>query len=193
MKTIVFYQADGRITRVRSGDDQSINAELELAQGKQFLLVDEACDLFSCYVDGGEIYQKPDQPDEYHEFDYASKQWVFSLDSARALKWQEIKAARTAQEFGTFIWGDYTFQCDEVSQRRIQGAVQLAAIDSGFSIDWTLADNSVVNLSAQDMISIGVTLAAHVNACHEKSRSLRQAIDLAQTEQDIAEIDWQNE
>ena len=38
------------------------------------------------------------------------------LDQKKADKWVEIKAARDAQEFGTFDWGGYTFQCDEVSQ-----------------------------------------------------------------------------
>lgn len=192
MKTIVFYENDGRITRVRSGDDQSINAEVEIAQDKQFLLVDEACDLFSCYVDGGQVHKKPDQPNEYFEFDYTSKQWVFSLDHARALKWDEVKAARTADEFGQFAWGGYVFQCDEVSQRRIQGAVQLASINPDFYIDWTLADNSVVNLGAQNMIDVGVTLAAHVNRCHEQSRALRALIEAALNQDDLDLINYQS-
>jgi len=112
------------------------------------------------------------------------------LDQKKADKWVEIKAARDAQEFSQFDWGGYTFQCDEVSQRRIQGAVQLSAIDDTLTLDWTLADNSVQNFTASEYVQIGVALATHVSGCHARGRILRQEIESATTETELEAIVW---
>jgi len=131
-------------------------------------------------------------PNRYDIWDEVNGGWIDGrdLDQKKADKWVEIKAARDAQEFGTFDWGGYTFQCDEVSQRRIQGAVQLSAIDDTLTLDWTLADNSVQTFNAPDFIGIGLALAAHVNIGHVKSRQLRLDIDSATTEAEISAIQW---
>ena len=52
-------------------------------------------------------------------------------------------------------------------------------MNSAFSIDWTLADNTVRTLNAADMIAVGVALGQHVNACHERARVLRGEIESA--------------
>jgi hypothetical protein len=112
------------------------------------------------------------------------------LQQKKDSKWEEIKSARSAEEFSEFNWNQNIFQCDEVSQRRIQGAVQLASLDANFTIDWTLANNTVITLSAQDVIDIGVTLAEHVNDCHLRSRILREDIEAATTEEELLAIVW---
>jgi hypothetical protein len=77
-----------------------------------------------------------------------------------------------------------------VSQRRIQGAVQLSAIDDTLTLDWTLADNSVQTFTAADYIQIGQALAVHVSQCHERGRILRQEIEAATTLEDLEAIVW---
>ena len=131
-------------------------------------------------------------PNNYDIWDEVNGGWIDSrdLDQKKADKWVEIKAARDAQEFGTFDWGGYTFQCDEVSQRRIQGAVQLSAIDDTLTLDWTLADNSVQNFAASEYVQIGVALATHVSGCHARGRILRQEIESATTETELEAIVW---
>ena len=131
-------------------------------------------------------------PNNYDIWDEVNGGWIDSrdLDQKKADKWVEIKAARDAQEFGTFDWGGYTFQCDEVSQRRIQGAVQLSVIDDTLTLDWTLADNSVQNFAASEYVQIGVALATHVSGCHARGRILRQEIESATTETELEAIVW---
>lgn len=190
MKSMVFYENDGRITRVRSGDDESINAEIELHKDEQFIVTEKTPDYINYYVENGDVFRKPIQESKYQEFNYETNQWEFSLSYSRQSKWDDIKAARTAQEFGSFEWGGYTFQCDEVSQRRIQGAVQLAMLDPALTLDWTLADNTVQTFTAAEFEAIGQALAAHVGQCHERGRILRQEIDAATSEQDLEAISW---
>lgn len=142
----------------------------------------------SDFVDTGE----PRSSRPYNEWSKESRKWVDAraLDEKKADKWDEIKAARDAQEFSQFDWGGYTFQCDEVSQRRIQGAVQLASIDDTLTLDWTLADNSVQSFTASEYVQIGQALANHVSQCHARGRILRNQIESATTETELEAIVW---
>jgi hypothetical protein len=181
------YDDDGRITSVVSGPTVTNNPPesnaIEVKDNDDFTI-----DAY--YVSGGQLTLYPDKPSGSYVFDYQAGVWVVDLALAKSHKWDEIKGARDVQEFGTFDWNGYTFQCDEVSQRRIQGAVQLANMDSALVMDWTLADNSVQTFTAADFIAIGIALAAHVNDGHVKSRQLRQQIDAATSEADIQAISW---
>jgi len=142
------------------------------------------------YISNGEPVEIPEQPSISHRFDYAAGEWTLDIEDAKTDAWTRIKGARSAAEFSTFEWNTHAFDCDEVSQRRIQGAVQLAALDDTTVMDWTLADNSVQTFNATDLQQIGQALAAHVNACHVKARGLRAQIDAATSEAELDAITW---
>jgi hypothetical protein len=182
--TAVFYDADGCITSVQK------NATKNVVGDQNYLQIDFEGNPEDFYVEGGILVEKPAQLSTQHTFDYATKQWVYDLTRHRQEKWTQIKAARNAEEFGTFTWSTHTFQCDQVSQRRIQGAVQLAQLDSAMTLDWTLADNSVQTFNATELQQIGQALAAHVDACHVKSRTKRGEIDAATTEAELGTVVW---
>lgn len=191
-KRVIFYNDEGKITGRRSG--VAANVDIDIAKAT-FSHIDVTSYDYEVsgethYVSNGAIQPKGDKPAEGYEFNYASGAWELDLTLARGVKWAEIKAARDAQEFSEFSWGGYTFQCDEVSQRRIQGAVQLAAIDNTMTLDWTLADNSVQNFMAAEYVQIGQALAIHVSQCHERGRILRNQIESATTEAELEAIVW---
>lgn len=116
------------------------------------------------------------------------------MPEARVEAWSRIKAARESVEFGPFVLGVHTFDGDSESQRRIQGAAQLATLAQAtgqpFSIDWTLADNTQVTLTAAEMIGVGVALGHHVNEAHGIARTLRAQIDAATTPEQLEAIQW---
>lgn len=114
-----------------------------------------------------------------------------TLAQMKAHKWAEIKAARAAAEDGGFTWDGSIFDSDMASNLRISGAVQLAQIVGGaFSIDWTLADNSVRTLSAAQMVAVGVAAGQHVATQRAIGRGLRTQINSATTPQDLEVIVW---
>lgn len=131
-----------------------------------------------------------------YRWDAQAGQWRAepTLEGAKQAKWDEIKAARAAQETGGFTWDTSTFDSDHVSQGRIQGAVQLAllAADAGqpFAIDWTLADNTVRTLDAAGVIAVGLALGAHVQAAFAHGRDLYAAIEAAADTAAVAAISW---
>jgi hypothetical protein len=146
-------------------------------------------------------YQPPAPPDDVLQtwaWDAAAERWVSvpTLAAHQAAAWGRIKSARGAAEQVPVTIGLRTFDADLVSQSRIAGAVQMAslAVQAGagadWSIAWTLADNTSVELGATEMIDLGLTLARQIAAAHAHSRALRLLIAAAQSAAELDAITW---
>lgn len=117
-----------------------------------------------------------------------------SLSELREDKKVAAKALREAALNGGCRVAPYgPFDTDEVSRGYINGAVSAAsmALQSGqaFDDEWTLADNSVVTLTASDVIAVGLGVAAHVSACHARYRELKSQIAVAPDEEALGALD----
>ena len=129
-------------------------------------------------------------------WDVGLRTWLpeLTLEGAKAKRWGEIKQQRDAIEGSGFTWDGSVFDSDLTSQSRIQGAVQLAVLAAGagqpFSIEWTLADNSVRTLNGTDMINVGFALAAHVESVFTIGRALREDILAATTVPEVGAVQW---
>lgn len=185
----VYDPQSGRITAAFTADEAS--AETNTPEGMARLV--GRFDFRDGYIDAGSLVPFPPQPSPQHVFDWGTHAWVDprSLADLKAEHWVAIKAARDAAEFGGFTWDGSMFDSDLTSQSRIQGAAQLAGLDpTNFSIDWTLADNSVRTLNAQEMTAVGVALGAHVGTQHAIGRSLRSQIEAATSAAELDAIAW---
>lgn len=189
----IFNPATGQILRMVDCPETMIEAQLGV--GEAAMPAGPDISDATHYVMGG-FQPMPAQPGPHHEWDWATKQWhePTDLEPARAAKWSQIKAARDAHENGGFDtdWG--RFDSDPASQTKLIGAAQLASIalaqGAPFGIEWTLQDNTSVPLDANQMISVGVALAAHIDAAHQRGRQLRAQIEAATTLQDLESIQW---
>lgn len=188
---LISYDDEGKILNCQGAYLDSLIDEQNKSEFNTIISETSASNADS-YIDVSlkEIKSKGVQPDYGYIFDYLSGTWVFDIDLGKEGKWLEIKEQRNAQEFGSFEWQGTQVQCDELSQRRLQGAVQLAAINPSIVIDWTLEDNSVVTLTAEQVISMGSALGSHVTDTHERGRIARQLINDATTEAQLDLINW---
>lgn len=181
--------------RVLLNDDSSIRSVIE---GNQYL-IDINTPLLANFVDDIEYGSKTDYfdnesnmfmsignpPTPNHTFDYAIKEWVDlrTLDEIKAQKWAEIKSERDRIEFGGFEFDGDIYDSDQVSQGRILGAVL-----AGLPQIWTLANNTTVSLSAEQLKSLYAALKMHVAIAHERGRIAREAIQAATTKEQIEAI-----
>lgn len=124
-------------------------------------------------------------PNYYYEFNYATKQWedTRELQKAKDAKWDAIKLQRNQLEFGGFTHLGKTFDSDQISQIRI-----IAAAVLGQPITWTVADDTTLELDAEQVHALGVALGNHVNATHARGRAARQLIESAQTNAEVDSI-----
>lgn len=138
----------------------------------------------------------PAKPGEYHVFDWFSKQWQDprTLQDLKDAKWAAIKQARDAAEFSTFTYNGLVFDGDLNAQRRLTAyiSVSKSAIAAGqpFSADFTLADNSLVTLSAQDFVGIELAKVQAVAAVFSHGAMLRNQIELATVVAELTSIAW---
>ena len=181
--------------RVLLNDDASIRSVLEGTQElislntpKDAKFVDDieyisSTDYFdsatSTFVSIGE------SPSQHHTFDYTTKQWIDprSLDEIKAQKWAEIKSQRDQLEFGGFAFEGNVYDSDQVSQGRIMGAA-LAGVDQV----WTTVANSTVTLTGTELLEMYQALQAHIASVHERGRVAREAINAAETKEEVEAI-----
>jgi hypothetical protein len=102
------------------------------------------------------------------------------LETARSLRWAEIKAERDRRETAGFAYLGRTIDSDPRSVQRITIAAQAAqaAIAAGvpFDVAWTCADDSTLALDARAMADMPAALAAHADALHRIARALRERL-----------------
>lgn len=117
-----------------------------------------------------------------------------SLDKLKLEKRAEINAARDAAEQGGFFYMGKTFDSDVVSCIRIQGAAQsmqaAAMVEEVPTITWTCKDNSIIELTAQELMGLSVALAEWSNTCHQKATMLKAQIETATSKEELENITW---
>ncbi len=173
--------------------------------GEGELNVQNVADPYSLYVLNNEVFaysadeydRKRQRPPYSASWSNTEMCWIDgrTVEQARFDKWDEIKRERAVRETSPITVANRTFDATTDSQAKIAGAVQLAqlALMAGepFSIDWTLADNSVATLTSQELIAIGVALGTRTSAIYSTARTLRAQIDAATTAAEVEAIVWE--
>lgn len=121
-----------------------------------------------------------------------------TIGQLRAALWAKAKSQRyMAMMGGCDVPGIGRVQTDTTPQRDSQARIAMEAgraaraIAAGlsWSIDFTMADNSVRPTTAADMIAIDDAVAAHVQACRAAGEAIRTLIEAAEDEAALAAID----
>lgn len=123
---------------------------------------------------------------------------VSTIAELQAAAWSRIKSERDRREQAGAPYLSKIIDSDEKSVTRISIAVQAAqaAISAGtaFSLDWTMQDNSVVTMTAAEVVGMSVALATHSNGLHLAARAVREKIlaatDAAGVEAAEAAVVW---
>lgn len=115
------------------------------------------------------------------------------LATAKMAKRAEVNQLREAAITAPLTTPKGTVQADRMSAQNIQAAVTMAQIAAAqgqpFSVTWIMADNSLVEHDASDVITMGVALGTRAAQCYAYSADLKAAIDAAEDFAALAEID----
>jgi hypothetical protein len=114
------------------------------------------------------------------------------LEHAKSEKIAELKSERDRNEQDYFVYDGHKYDSDSISCQRITDTVLLAnAIGDSFEIDWTDYDNEDVTLDKDDMNGLLAALASHSQACHAQYRTKKDAVNNAQTVEEVKSIVWE--
>ena len=123
-------------------------------------------------------------------------QWVdlVTLDAAKAVAWARIKEARDAAEAGVFEFEGGLY---DLNKQNVSGAALAALMaeiaGQPFSIEWTLADNTVRVLDAATVQALGRAMVVHIDKLHGIARSLRDKVSAATTPDQAYAVTWPTE
>lgn len=131
-------------------------------------------------------------PESYEEVDEAGN--IFEpLEPAKERRRAAVTAIKDTKQASLAATSFGIVQNDAKSKTLMNGAVSMALVakTSGqpFSITWTMADNSEVTLSADQMIQMGVETGSYVDAVQQYSNSLKAQINAASSIAEISAID----
>jgi hypothetical protein len=117
-----------------------------------------------------------------------------TLEQLKADLWAALKRERNEREKGGFVYLGYLMQSDELSVLRINTRAQAAraAIEAGTELVtyWKTTDNSTIRLDAHQMAAMPSALSEQANDLHIVADFLRQAIEAADTPEEVASVVW---
>lgn len=114
-----------------------------------------------------------------------------TLDEAKPAKIVAFKAERDAEEVQPVEYKGNLYDYDDKSRDRINAAIiALDAQGEGANIAWTLADNSSVNVTANDLRMVIANVAIRSNDLHVKYRTLKEKILACKTVAELEKIVW---
>lgn len=114
-----------------------------------------------------------------------------TLDEAKPAKIVAFKAERDAEEVQPVEYKGNLYDYDDKSRDRINAAIiALDAQGEGANIAWTLADNSSVNVTANDLRMVIANVAIRSNDLHVKYRTLKEKILACKTAAELEKIVW---
>lgn len=190
MKLYTVYNEDtGEVLRTGIAPDEQVDAQVG---PNESLLLGVQAPPFTYLVDG-RFVPMPEQPTPNHRFNWETTQWYDprTLTDLRIVKWNELKQKRSETEYAPITVGTRSFDADAKSQQNIAGAVQLATLaPAEWTIDWTLADNTIATLTKAEMVEVGVALGERTSSIYAYARGLRETLDEATTIEGVQAVVW---
>lgn len=153
-------------------------------------------------IPGGCVETTPPEGKEGFERVWKNGAWQYveipkepepTMDELKVAKWVEIKSKRDALEQSGVAYLGKVIDSDTVSVQRIAVAVQAAqaaiSASTDFTLDWTCQDNTVLTMTAAQVVGMSVALATYSNQLHQTARELRDQIEAATTVDELDSID----
>lgn len=119
-----------------------------------------------------------------------------SLEFFQRRQWEIVRADRDLAEISGAMTSFGPVDSDSNSQIKLVGAVvaaqaRYASGDTDFTIAWTMADNTSVDLTMMELTQMGAEVAQHINNVHQHGRAKREAIFAATTREELNDIGWE--
>lgn len=112
----------------------------------------------------------------------------FTLEETKEMRKNHLKAVRDNKEMEPVVYKGNRFDFDQKSYERITAA--MVALGETGTINWTTADNNVVELTAEDMRGVIRAAAVRSNSLHVIYRQLKDQVMAAKTNEEVLEIQW---
>lgn len=136
------------------------------------------------------LYIKTGKPTDIGPMEYEDA--ADELNCAKALKCEELAAARYAAEVaGTSVNGVH-IRTDRESQALITGAALQVLDNPEYTCQWKTETGVFVTLDASTILSVARAVRAHVQGCFDREAAVGERIDAAKTKEELEAITWES-
>lgn len=112
-----------------------------------------------------------------------------SLDELKQTKLQSLKSERDRKEVEPISYNGHLYDYDEKARDRINAAIiALEAQGEGANIAWTLADNTSVVVTANDLRMVIANVAIRSNTLHVKYRTAKDKVEVCTLKEELEKI-----
>lgn len=112
-----------------------------------------------------------------------------TFEELKQQKIQELKWERDRKEVEPIAYNGKSFDYDDKARDRINAAI--IALDlqgEKATIEWTLADNSNITVTANDLRAVIGAVALRSNALHVAYRTAKEQVEVCESEKDLEKI-----
>lgn len=113
---------------------------------------------------------------------------ITTVEEARENKINQLKYHRDTEEVAPIQTDKGLFDYDDKARDRINAAI--IALDDGGSISWTLADNTNISVTADDLRNVIAAAAVRSNQLHVTYRGLKADVMACTTNEEVEGIHW---
>lgn len=174
---------------IRVGDCQESDLYL---QGPHILSSEADGDLH--YVFEGALVALPTKPSRKHVWQGPETGWVDprSLQEIKDYQWGIIKNDRDQLMAGTFEHSGHIFDVDSVNiaGASVDAREAIIAGETSWTQAWVLSNNTVITLTAAEMIALGRAAKTYISTLWGTSQYLRGLIEAATTVEEVEAITW---
>ena len=134
------------------------------------------------YVDGAWTYEEEKKEPEPEKP---------AFEELKQQKIQELKWERDRKEVEPIEYNGHTYDYDDKARDRINAAIiALEAQGEKANIAWTLADNTSVVVTANDLRMVIANVAIRSNQLHVKYRELKEKVLACKSNAEVEKIVW---
>lgn len=113
-----------------------------------------------------------------------------SLEEVKEVKIATLKESRDAEEVTPIEYEGNVFDYDDKARERMRIARQ--ALEDGLTdtLKWTLADNTVTDITIETFIGINNQAAIRSTQLHARYNELKAKVEQAQTVEEVSMVKW---
>lgn len=114
-----------------------------------------------------------------------------SIEEVKSQKISALKTERDIREEAPVDYKEKLWDFDTKSRDRINAAATALEVGGVETITWTAYDDTSLELTAEDLKTIVALAAIRGDALHKKYRELRDAVNAAETIEEVESIIWE--
>ena len=144
----------------------------------------------------GEWFPRTEAPTQFHEWNWELHCWLDlrDLDQLRIQRWKELKTLRTQQIEAPKQTSVGVFDANKDAQVNLANVISLTrmAAEKGLPAEanFTLADNSRVTLTLEQLQTAALEMGVQVQAIYDEWSGLRSALQKAKSVEAINAVVW---